>query len=686
MNNLPTRAPVRAQSSRAGGAPGGGRGGGPRGGLTQQERMRERRESSRDVGRHEPTSRIRLKRRYREDLAGFVVRFFPRAVPLRMSGKHREFLEQLSDAILHGGRVAVALPRGYGKTTLIVLATLWAILYGHRRYVTVIAATQGDARKIIRTFKTRLERTDLLNEVFPEVCHYVRALGGQSQRATGQLADGEQTGISWTTDMLVTAHFERNDRFLESASQAVIEARGMTGSIRGLQYTTLEGETLRPDFIILDDPQTRESAHSEEQTAARVELINGDILGCAGPTVKIAAVMACTVICEGDLSEHFLESWTSTRAVMVERWPENAQLWDRYMALFEELKGEPELVRRRELNAFYRANRKAMDAGAVMSWPERVMDGDLSALQGAYNLRCDRGDAAFYAEFQNQPLKLNTSLYTLTAKTVLSRTNGLAHRATPDDAPLLVCAADVNYYAISFVVVAFRSDFTAFVVDYGWFPEGGVYDAKRSDVPEGTAIYEALSQFCELIKTTHPRLQILGIDGNRFTSPVNKFAAFSANRQPFRVVPLRGVAAKHYREPTRQTPGLYGAPRLRCCMRVNAERILYAPFDSHYWHMFQQRMWLLSPGAPGSASLFTDAGINHRRFAEQLTADKLRDFYERNGELVYDWSTIGQNEMSDAMTMATVLANLAGIDPVTPGVTMQQNGPVAVMKRRRRKM
>ena len=167
---------------------------------------------------------------------------------------------------------------------------------------------------------------------------------------------------------------------------------------------------------------------------------------------------------------------------------------------------------------------------------------------------------------------------------------------------------------------------------------------------------------------------------------MNKFAAFSANRQPFRVVPLRGVAAKHYREPTRQTPGLYGAPRLRCCMRVNAERILYAAFDSHSWHMFQQRMWLLSPGAPGSASLFTDAGINHRRFAEQLTADKLRDFYERNGELVYDWSTIGQNEMSDAMTMATVLANLAGIDPVTPGVTMQQSGPVAVMKRRRRKM
>ena len=56
--------------------------------ITQQERMRERRESARDVGRHEPTTRIRLKRKYRYDLLGFILKFFRTAVPLRMSGKH----------------------------------------------------------------------------------------------------------------------------------------------------------------------------------------------------------------------------------------------------------------------------------------------------------------------------------------------------------------------------------------------------------------------------------------------------------------------------------------------------------------------------------------------------------------------------------------------------------------------
>ena len=71
--------------------------------------------------------------------------------------------------------------------------------------------------------------------------------------------------------------------------------------------------------------------------------------------------------------------------------------------------------------------------------------------------------------------------------------------------------------------------------------------------------------------------------------------------------------------------------------------------------------------------------MTHRRFAEQVTADKLKDFYERYGEQIYDWATIGQNEMSDAMTMGMVLANLAGLDPVTGG-----QPPPAAPKRRRR--
>ena len=175
---------------------------------TQQQRMRERRESSRDIGRHRHTSRIDDKRRFEFDLLGFILFCFPLAADLPMSSIHKSFISKLESAILHGGREAVALPRGFGKSTIVVIACSWAILYGHRRYVAVVAATAKDSRKLIRAFKMHFERNEILNEMFPEVCHYVRALDGQPQRAAGQLANGERTGVMWTTDMLVLPSFE----------------------------------------------------------------------------------------------------------------------------------------------------------------------------------------------------------------------------------------------------------------------------------------------------------------------------------------------------------------------------------------------------------------------------------------------------------------------------------------------
>lgn len=649
--------------------------------LSSQQMMRRLRETARDVGRHRPTRNPELKRKYRLDLLGFIVELFPRSVPLRMSADHLEFIRQLQEAILHGGQIAIALPRGSGKTTIIKIAMLWATLYGHRRYMLVIAATDKDAKKIIASMKRYFESNDRLAELFPEVCHYVRALEGQTQRAVGQLADGKLTNIVWRSDLLVYPAFAENPELLEVSSQSVLEARGMTGSIRGMQYTDPSGEIRRPEFILLDDPQTRESAKSPEQTKSRIELIDGDIMGCAGPTVELAAVMACTVITDGDLSEHYLSAWRSIRSGFIREWPGNTDLWEQYRALYEEFRRGDKKLRDKVLNDFYTENRAAMDAGAVESWPERVIAPALSSLQTAYNLRCRDGDAAFFSEYQNEPLRQNTSLYTLTQDLILSRTNGVPHRMRPPDTPFLFAAVDVNYYALSYGVAAFRNDFAASVTDYGWFPDSGVvYDPKSSDLSEEAAIYNALGNFCTQIKLVHPGLQVLGIDGNRFTSAVYKFIKNNAHLLPMKLIPLRGVAAKQYREPTLGARDLVGQPRTRCCMKVTRDLLQYAPFDSHYWHYACQKMWLLAPGSPGSLSVFGDRSTDHRRFAEQVVADKLVDCYERYGERIYEWKTIGQNEMSDVVTMLAVLANLAGLDP--DGIARQT--AARPRKRRRR--
>lgn len=629
-----------------------------------QQIKRESRETARDVGRHQHTQAIERKKRYQNDLLAFIADCFRQAVPLAMSDAHLVFIRQLQDSILHGGTYAVALPRGYGKTTIIVIAAIWALLYGHRRYVAVIAATGKDAYKIIVSIKRHLERNEDLAELFPEVCHYVRALDGQTQRANGQLADGNLTGIVWRTDLLVMPQGGNDPEYLEFAGQAVVEARGMTGSIRGLQYTTTSGEILRPEFILLDDPQTRESAKSAEQTNSRIALIDGDIMGCAGPTVELAAAMACTVIEDNDLSEHYLAEWSSVRTGLVTSWPTDEEAFAHYRERYNDVKRQPKEEQTRKLNTYYIDNRAELETGAAVSWSERITGGALTALQTAYNLRCKLGDSAFFAEYQNQPLRQNTTLYTLSTRLVESRINHLAHRQIPDGYPLLVCAADVNYYAISYVVLAVRSDFAASIVDYGWFPDSGcVYDAKSSLIPEEAAIYAALDAFARQIKLAHPALSILGIDGNRFTAPVYKFVQANSSAYAARMIPLRGMASTQYKEPSAGTSGVVGSPRTRCCVKTGRDNVAAAPFDSYYWHAFGQKMWLLPPGAPGSVSIYGNESIDHRRFAEQIYADKLLDYYTRLGEVVYKWKTVGENEMSDCLTMALVLANLAGVEP-----------------------
>jgi len=43
------------------------------------------------------------------------------------------------------------------------------------------------------------------------------------------------------------------------------------------------GTIIRPSLVLLDDPQTRESARSADQTKKRLDLPHGDVTGMAGP-------------------------------------------------------------------------------------------------------------------------------------------------------------------------------------------------------------------------------------------------------------------------------------------------------------------------------------------------------------------------------------------------------------------
>jgi len=638
---------------------------------SQAALMREKRAAERDIGELPPVSDPERRARCRESLLEFLLVYLSPKFTSSFSPDHLEFIAELQRIIIHGGKKAEAMPRGTGKTTIIEGAAAWALLNVYRRFLTVVVDSGTDCEKMRNNFKMMFDTNPLLLADYPEVCYPLRMLEGSANRANSQTYCGERTFSRWGSSYLVFPTLAGS-----AASGAVFYPVSLERPRRGLRHNAPSGETLRPDMVIIDDPQNRETARSRLQTDKREQVISADIMGLAGSNSDLAAVMACTVILDNDLAERFLShdlhpEWQGTRHSLIKSWPDDLELWEEYRQIFKteiecHSKNADPTRRHPRANAFYLDHRAALDSGCVLMWPDHWKKHEVSAIQSAMNRFFEMGPDAFASECQNEPVKKNTSLYRLTIPVIQSRVNAFPPRVIPPLCPFLFVAADINYYAISYAAGAYRNDFCGYVTSYGFWTgrdKGQFYDSSDATLNEEAAIVEGLIRFVEFIAREFPTVQVVGIDGNRFTAPVYKYILNYCRRFPFKLLPLRGQSPKQYREPARREERLIGAPRTRCHLWKGRHDVPEVRYDSSYWHVFMQRQWLLSPGVPRSLSLYGDASTNHRVFAEQITAETLIDYYERNGDMVYEWMTNGKNEMSDVCTMLAVLANLSGLDP-----------------------
>ena len=247
--------------------------------------------AGRDIGELPEVIDPELKEECKKDFKRFCEAYFPDSFSLAWSTDHLKVINRIETAVLEGGLFALAMPRGSGKSTLTECAALWAMLYGHREFVVLIGATEAAALEMLESIKTELEINEHLAVDFPEVCFPIAALGGIANRCGGQLYKGERTRITWTSNELVLPTIKES-----AASGIIMRVAGITGRVRGMKFKRADGRSVRPSLVIIDDPQTSESAGSLEQTRKRVRVLAGDILGLAGPGQKISGIMPCTII------------------------------------------------------------------------------------------------------------------------------------------------------------------------------------------------------------------------------------------------------------------------------------------------------------------------------------------------------------------------------------------------------
>ncbi|WP_176013936.1 terminase gpA endonuclease subunit [Victivallis sp. Marseille-Q1083] len=425
--------------------------------------------AGRDIGDMPEVQNPQRKADCERNFRLFSESYFPDTFTLAWSDDHLKVIDKIETAVLAGGLFALALPRGSGKTSLVECACLWAMLYGHREFVTLIGATETAALELLDSLKTELEVNENLAADFPEVCFPIASLDGIANRCAGQLYGGERTRITWTSSEIVLPTVKNS-----KASGIIVRVAGITGRVRGMKYKRSDGRSVRPSLVIIDDPQTSESAGSLEQTRKRVRVLAGDILGLAGPGQKISGIMPCTVIRPGDLADTILNrtthpDWNGERTKMLYQFPKNMKLWEEYAEIrAEALRTDGNF---QAATDFYLANREAMDEGAVVEWEARFNPDEVSALQHAMNLKL-QDEIAFQSEYQNDPLPEDVSDDSLmSVDEIAEKVNGLARGRVPLACDKLTMFIDVQKALLYYVVIAWSEDFSGTVIDYGAWPD-----------------------------------------------------------------------------------------------------------------------------------------------------------------------------------------------------------------------
>ncbi len=136
-------------------------------------RLREKSAIDSEVGPIPDVVDPERKERCRLNLFAFLTTYFPLSTGKSpFSEDHHRVVAEMQDCIINGGRRVNAVFRGFGKTTIAENTTLWALLYGHRRFAIIAGINIGASTRNVNSIKRELSLNELLYEDFPEVCKY----------------------------------------------------------------------------------------------------------------------------------------------------------------------------------------------------------------------------------------------------------------------------------------------------------------------------------------------------------------------------------------------------------------------------------------------------------------------------------------------------------------------------------
>jgi hypothetical protein len=593
----------------------------------------------------------------------------PAAFPLPFGDAHHKIIQSAIDAADTGSGVAVAAPRGEGKTTILRGISLYLVATGRARFPVMAGWTHKSAKEAFRLWLRMLHVSPELRADYPEL----------TQPFEESTHSARIKNLIWDTGESCGVEINAIDRVIVLPSSiGAIAASSVQGDVKGLNVTLHDGSVLRPDLLLIDDAQDSGRAGDPAFVADVVEGIEKQWMCLAGPQSRITTMVACTVAAKGDVSEHFLHrsDFRGIRVSRVTSWPdgwdernsETRRLWDEW---HEQLLDGYRAGKGGKFGLdFYKANKLAMTQGMSVSWKHRLdksrkdPDAMYSAMVDYYRI----GESAFASEYQNQPINQGVTLYNLSPEVIQSRTTDRRPGDVPEYVRLRVAATDINpSFGMTWGIVGFGADQSAAVLGYGIHKMHVSGGATRQEADR--AIYENLVQHGRKMAEVGcaPELWFIDAGGAAFDVAL-KFANESRRVCGIQAIPCTGRGARNYRP---YGKSVLGRPREQCHMAVDQRGRKWVAWNTDYWREIAQTAWTGSVGAPGACNL---PNGHHREFAEQICREQLRGKEEIGGQMVWVWDTApGNHDYGDVMSMCYMGAAWGGIG--TAGPVQRQRKP-----------
>lgn len=284
-------------------------------------------------------------------------------------------------------RIAWAASRGHAKSAYLSNAfPVHEIVYRKRKMILIISETNAGSKKFIKWVAGQLKYNEKLRADFGTLLY---------ERKTMNEKDSE-------------------DAFLTS-SGTKMEATSLGMQIRGFR-----NGAYRPDLILLDDLESRDSNNTAELRQKAKDWLNADLMPAYDPT-RTAIIFMGTIVHHDSLLNYVLNErrdFIKNRFPAIITAPERADLWAEFERIYKEYEPtdtEMEAFEDAEEGSaapnveaalrFFEANRAEMERGADVLWPQRF------PIQFLILEKLNYGTKAFNTEFMNNPVDEESQIF-----------------------------------------------------------------------------------------------------------------------------------------------------------------------------------------------------------------------------------------------------------------------------------